>query len=408
MKRIAIYGSTGSIGEQALQVIEEQGNYEVITLCCKGSDIDKFEAQIRKHKPKYAGVIDLEKAAILRKKVKDTDTIIFSGEDDSINACTIKEVNIVLNSAVGISGLKPTIEFIKAKKDVALANKESLVTGGELVMKLAEEYGVKIIPVDSEHSAIWQLLVGNPNNKIERIVITASGGPFRTEDLATFDEITVAQALKHPTWAMGKRITIDSATLMNKGFEVIEALRLFPVKLSDIEVVIQKDSYMHAAVYFEDGVMLPHMGVPDMKQPIQYALNYPNRPKNTTKRLELRGLNLEFEKEVDEKRYPCLSLAYKAYEIGGTATAVLNGADEEAVKLFLENKIKFTSIAKMVEHPLSIHQPLQHPKLDDILEADKWARNQVRAMYQRKEFSNLLRNVEQTKVSLPQKQRSAL
>ncbi len=392
MKGIAVYGSTGSIGAQTLEVISDIGGFKVIALVCNGK-IDVLEEQIRKYKPIFAGVINEEKADALRELVKDTRTIVVSGLKDPIDACVGNEVDIVVNSTVGISGLIPTLEFIKNKKDVALANKESLVTGGSLVKKLAMENGISIAPVwtngkreglgmypiDSEHSAIWQCLQGTKFNELESIILTASGGPFRNSSMEMLRTATKEQALNHPTWKMGGRITIDSATLMNKGFEVIEAMWLFDVRPEQIKIVIHPQSIVHSMVQFKDSSMMAQMGLPDMKLPIQYALSYPNRIANNLPRLDLAKSNRLLFDQPDMEKFKCLSLAYEAMRLGGTAPAVLNGADERAVELFLSNKIKFLDIPESIEQALRSHKLVKQPLLTDILSADKWARKFVDA-----------------------------
>lgn len=390
MKGIAIYGSTGSIGTQTLEVITELGNFDLVALVCN-EKIEIMEEQIRKYKPKYAGVVNEEAAKKLKERIKDTKTAVVSGLKESIGICAGPEVDIVVNSTVGISGLIPTIEFIKNKKNLALANKESLVTGGDLVKRMAKENGVEIspiwgngkregigmYPIDSEHSAIWQCLQGEKGNEIEKIILTASGGPFRTSGIETLRTATVEDALKHPTWRMGGRITIDSATLMNKGFEVIEAFWLFGAKPENIEVKIHPQSIVHSMVQFRDGSVKAQLGLPDMKLPIQYALTYPNRLPNSLERLDLTEpeTSLEFSKQgLHTEKFKCLDLAYEALRLGGTASAVLNGADERAVELFLKRKISYPEIADSVENALRSHIVIKNPKLEDILAADKSAR----------------------------------
>ena len=378
-KGIAIYGSTGSIGTQTLEILDKLGNFDVITLCCN-SNIDLFEKQIRKYNPKYASVINPEKAQELEKRLRSATGIrtqIVPGVANAIDACVDPDVKIVVNSTVGVSGLVPTINFIKHKKDVALANKESLVTGGNIVMPLARTHGVNIYPIDSEHSAIWQCIQGESKSQISKLIITASGGPFRTSPMSMLRGVTPEQALRHPTWVMGKRITIDSATLMNKGFEVIEAKWLFNIGPENIDVVIHPTSIVHSFVQFKDGAIKAQMGVPDMKLPIQYALTYPNRTENSDlPTLNLENLQLSFTKP-DMEKYKCLQLAFDAMKLGGTAPAVLNGADEKAVELFLDNKIKFLDIPKLIESALKEHVIIQRPNVVDILNADAHARAHV-------------------------------
>jgi 1-deoxy-D-xylulose-5-phosphate reductoisomerase len=390
MKGIAIYGSTGSIGKQTLEIMAELNNFELVSLVCNGS-IDVLEDQVRRYNPIFAGVVNEEKAEQLREKVKDTETTVVAGLENSIKICTGNQVDVVVNSTVGVSGLIPTIEFLKSGKDIALANKESLVVGGSLVRKIAAEKNVSIAPIwengkqngpgmypiDSEHSAIWQCLQGEGSNKIEKIILTASGGPFRKSPIDALRTATPEDALKHPTWKMGGRITIDSSTLMNKGFEVMEAAWLFDVKPENVAVLIHPQSIIHSMVQFRDSSVKAQMGIPDMRLPIQYALSYPSRPENTLKRMDLAEIgHLGFE-EPDMGKFKCLSLAIDAFRIGGTAPAVLNGADEMAVELFLNRKIKFLDIADSIEKALQSHKVVSNPNISDILTADKWARGFV-------------------------------
>lgn len=373
MKNIAVIGSTGSIGTQTLDVVRElDGRFSVVTLCCN-SNIDLLEKQVREFRPKFAVVINENKALEFKKNISDLNTKVLVGQQGVIEACIYPKISIVLNAAVGIAGLIPTIECIKAKKDIALANKETLVTGGEIVMNLAKENGVKILPVDSEHSAIFQSLQGNDYKSIEKIILTASGGPFRGKDINELKNVTVREALNHPNWSMGSKITIDSASLMNKGLEVIEAKWLFDVDVDNIQVVVHPQSILHSAVQYHDGSIIGQMGLPDMKLPIQYALTYPKRSRNTFKRLDIFSKQLTFE-EPDVKTFRCLSLAYRAIKIGKTAPVVLNGANEKAVELFLKKKIKFLDIAEMVEKALNEHKVSDVLTLDDIIKADSWSR----------------------------------
>jgi 1-deoxy-D-xylulose-5-phosphate reductoisomerase len=380
MKNIAIIGSTGSIGTQTLAVARELKNMNIVSLCCN-SNIKLLEEQIREFKPSFAAVLDEKAANELKCNIKDTNTKVLSGLNGIIEVCTKDEINIVINSAVGISGLVPTIECIKNRKEIALANKETLVTGGQMVTKLAKEYNVNILPIDSEHSAIFQCLQGNRQNKIEKIILTASGGPFRGYDMKMLEKVTVEQALKHPNWDMGSKITIDSATMMNKGLEVIEAKWLFNVEANDIEVVVHPQSFIHSAVQYEDGSIIAQMGVPDMKVPIQYALNYPLRLHNSFERLNLFDKNMEFYRP-DVDNFKCLKLAYKAINLGNTAPVVLNGANEKAVELFLNRKISFLEIGNLIEDTLNAHVNSENfgedeMSLEKVLASDLWAREHV-------------------------------
>jgi 1-deoxy-D-xylulose-5-phosphate reductoisomerase len=378
-KGIAIYGSTGSIGTQSLDVVQRHGGFDIITLVCD-KNIELMEEQIRKYHPVYAGVVNMAKAQELSDRVADTTTEVVFGKMQSIRACTNPSIDTVVNSTVGISGLVPTIEFIRQGKNVALANKESLVAGGSIVMPMAarmkERYGTSLEPIDSEHSALKQLLKGESSDQLDKVMITASGGPFRTRPIETFESITPQEALKHPTWKMGDRITIDCATLMNKGFEVIEAAWLFNLKRDQVEILVNPTSKFHAFVQFKDGVIKAHLGEPDMRAPIQYAL-YPERKANPDiPKLQLAGTHFDFD-APDYRKFRCLGLAFDAMDRGGTAPAVLNGADEMAVKLFTSGKIPFNDIPRLVESALKVHKSIQSPSVMDVLKADEWARGHV-------------------------------
>ncbi len=378
-KNIAILGSTGSIGKQALEVCDLLG----INVCVLSANknIDLLSEQILKFKPKLVAVTDEEKGEILKERFKNRNFEIVTGKDALCEAATFPDSDIVLTSVVGNSGLKPTFLAMDEKKDIALANKETLVSAGELFMNKAREKEIKILPVDSEHSAIFQSLQGNFQNKIRRIILTASGGPFRGKKLGDLKNITVKDALNHPNWSMGQKITIDSATLMNKGLEVIEAKWLFGVDISQIEVVVHPQSIVHSAVEYEDGSIIAQMGVPDMKVPIQYALTYPDRLKNGFKKLSFDDLlTLTFEKP-DKETFKCLNLAYKALEIGGTMTTVLNAANEFAVYRFLDNKIKFTDIPNIIETVMNEYTVKYNYDLQDLLDADEWARKFCEKQY---------------------------
>ena len=373
-KNITILGSTGSIGTQTLDVVREIGGISVKAMTTN-TRIELFEKQIREFMPELVCVMNADKAKELEENIKDLGIPVLTGMDGLVAAATYEKSDTVVNSVVGNIGLVPTVAAIKAKKDIALANKETLVTCGELVMKLIKENNVHMYPVDSEHSAIFQSLQGNSMNRIEKIILTASGGPFRSrQDLS---DITIADALAHPNWAMGKKITIDSATLMNKGLEVIEAKWLFDVETDKIQVVVHPQSIIHSAVEYEDGAVIAQLGVPDMKVPIQYALTYPNRVKNGFKRLDLfETAQLTFERPQTE-RFPCLALAFEAIKTGGTMPCVLNGANEVAVNKFLEGKIKFTQIPEIIEKVMSAYTVKYDYTLDDVLEADRWSREEA-------------------------------
>ncbi len=370
-KNISILGSTGSIGTQTLEVVKEIGSISVKAMSTN-VNIELFEKQIRQFKPELVCVMNEEKAKELENRISDMKITVLSGMEGLKAVATHEKSDTVVNSVVGNIGLEPTAEAIKNKKDIALANKETLVTSGELIMKLVKENNVNMYPVDSEHSAIFQSLQGNEENRIRQILLTASGGPFRKRD--SLDDVTVEQALNHPNWSMGKKITIDSATLMNKGLEVIEAKWLFNVPLEKITVVVHPQSIIHSMVEYEDGAIIAQLGVPDMKVPIQYALTYPKRVKNSFEKLDIFSVSsLTFEKPRTDK-FRCLTLAYDAIKTGGTMPAVMNAANEIAVAAFLNRRIGFTDIPKVIEKTMNKHKVIGNYTLDDVLNADKEAR----------------------------------
>lgn len=373
-ENISILGSTGSIGTQTLEVIREIGGINVCALTAN-NNIELLEKQIREFKPELAAVMNEEKAAILTKRVSDCNTKILSGMEGLIEAAVITESDTVVTSVVGNIGIVPTFEAVKAKKNIALANKETLVSAGELIMTAVSDYGVKIFPVDSEHSAIFQSLQGNNSNKIRRILLTASGGPFRGKTRDELINVKAENALKHPNWNMGRKVTIDSSTLMNKGLEVIEAKWLFSVDVDDIEVLVHPQSIVHSAVEYEDGAVIAQMGEPDMRVPIQYALTYPKRLKNSFPKIDFSIRNsLTFEKP-DTDTFRCLYLAYKAVKCGGTMPTVMNGANEIAVQAFLDGKTSFLSIADIIEKTMASYTVKYNYSVEDLVEADKWARD---------------------------------
>ena len=380
MKSMVILGSTGSIGTQALDVARLR-NFTVKALT-SNSNIDLLEKQIREFKPEIAAVADENRAAELRIKVADTDTKVLGGEE-GICAAAQLDADKVLNSIVGIAGLKPTLAAIEAGNDIALANKETLVAGGELVTTRAKEKGVAILPVDSEHSAIFQSLQGSPGKQsVKRLILTASGGPFfgRTRD--DLKDVTVEQALKHPNWSMGAKISVDSATMMNKGLEFIEAMHLFGVTPDDIQVLIHPESVVHSMVELLDGTVIAQLGVPDMGLPIQYALTYPERKPSRSDRLDLTAYpnGLHFY-EPDLEALPCLALAMRCARTGGTAPTVMNAANEIAVGLFLGHKIGYHSIYESVAAAVEAIAPVAAPDLDVIRAADQEARAFVRSYF---------------------------
>jgi 1-deoxy-D-xylulose-5-phosphate reductoisomerase len=374
MKSLVILGSTGSIGTQALEVCRRDG-YKVNALAA-GGNIDLLEKQAREFSVKAVAVFDESKANDLKIRLKDTDIKVLGGQD---GVCEVAQMqaDVALNSIVGIAGLKPTLSAIESGKDIALANKETLVTGGDIVNAKAREKGVKILPVDSEHSAIFQSLQGSPERSLRKILLTASGGPFYKKTRKELENVTVKEALNHPNWSMGAKITIDSATLMNKGLEVIEAVHLFGLPAKDIEVLVHRQSIVHSGVEFSDGAVIAQLGTPDMRLPIQYALTYPNRSDYAFEHLSLADIGtLTFEKP-DTDTFRCLPLCIKAITEGGLKPTAVNGANEQAVKLFLEGKIKFLQIAELVEKALDSAQNKKEFTLEDIFATDKSARECV-------------------------------
>ena len=369
MKKIAILGSTGSIGTQTLEIVRENKDIEVLGIAAR-DNIQLLEKQIREFSPKVAAVWSEEKALELRSMVADTDTEIVSGMDGLIRVSTLPQVEILVTAIVGMIGIRPTMEAIRAGKDIALANKETLVTAGHLIMPLAEECRVKILPVDSEHSAIFQALQGNEGNPVRKILLTASGGPFRGKKQEDLMYVQVEDALRHPNWSMGKKITIDSATMVNKGLEVIEAKWLFGVSVDQVQVVVQPQSIIHSMVEYEDGAVLAQLGTPDMKLPIQYALYYPERRDLPGDRLDFWKLrSITFEKP-DMDTFYGLKLAYIAGRRGGSLPTVFNAANELAVRQFLNRQITFLEITEIIEDCIRAHKVIEHPTLEQILETE--------------------------------------
>ena len=378
MKNIAILGSTGSIGTQTLDVVSQHSKDLKVAAMAAGSNIVLLEQQIRQYHPVMAAVWDEKKAEELKIAVSDLDVKIVSGMEGMIEVVTLPEADIVVTAVVGMIGIRPTMEAIKAGKDIALANKETLVTAGHLIMQMAKDYHVQILPVDSEHSAIFQSLQGNEMNKIKRILLTASGGSFRDKTREELVGVSVKEALNHPNWSMGAKITIDSATLFNKGLEVMEAKWLFDVDYDQIEVLIHPESILHSAVEFEDTSVIGQMGTPDMRLAIQYALTYPQRKKLVNgKSLDLTELGSLTFKKPDFNRFHALSLAYRAGKTGGSLPCVLNGANEMANLLFREGKIEFLQIEELVEKAMNAHELVEDPTIDQLLDIDQWARDFV-------------------------------
>ena len=366
MKKIAILGSTGSIGTQTLDIVREQGDIQVVAMAA-GSNISLLEAQMREFKPSLVSVWDEKKAKELRTNTKDLGIKIVSGMEGLLEVSVIPESEILVTAIVGMLGIRPTIAAIKAGKKIALANKETLVTAGHIIIPLAKEYKVPILPVDSEHSAIFQSLQGAGDNKISRILLTASGGPFRGRKADELKNIQVEDALKHPNWSMGRKITIDSSTLVNKGLEVMEAKWLFDVALDQIQVVVHPQSVIHSAVEYQDGAVIAQLGTPDMRLPIQYALYYPERRNLSGRRLDLFEIaDLTFEKP-DTDTFRGLALAYLAMEKGGNIPTVYNAANEKAVSLFLDRKISYPEITELIEACMENAEFIDHPDVDEIL-----------------------------------------
>lgn len=376
VKSISILGSTGSIGTQALDVAELLGiKVHALTV---NKRIDILEQQIRRFSPKVVAVTDEESAGQLKIKIADLDTKILVGENGLCEVASMEEPEMVLNSVVGMVGLLPTLAAINAKKDIALANKETLVTGGKLVMEAARKNGVKILPVDSEHSAIFQCLQGmNNKSELKRIILTASGGPFFGKTIDELKNVTREQALKHPNWSMGAKITIDSATMMNKGLEIIEASWLFDMPNELIDVVVHRESVIHSLIEYNDNSVIAQLGVPDMRIPIQYAVTYPERVKSNVKQLNLTDFSKLTFFEPDEKTFKCLALCRKALSEGGLKTVAANGANEQAVALFLQDKISFLDIPNLVERAMDNQKKCDGFTCDDVLAADKAAREFV-------------------------------
>ena len=372
MKKIAILGSTGSIGTQTLDVVRANGDIEVLGISA-GRNIAKLEEQVREFSPKLVAVWDENAARDLAQKIQDTDTKVVSGMDGLLELAAMPETEILVTAIVGMLGIRPTIEAIRAGKDIALANKETLVTAGHLIMPMAKEYGVKILPVDSEHSAIFQSLNGEHKEEVHKLLITASGGPFRGRKREDLEHVTLEDTLKHPNWVMGQKITVDSATLVNKGLEVMEAKWLFGVDLDHIQVVVQPQSVIHSMVEFKDGGIIAQLGTPDMRLPIQYALYYPQRRTLSGKRLDFYELaNLTFEKP-DLDTFTGLKLAMEALKKGGNIPTAFNAANERAVAKFLDRKIRFLEIPEIIAACMEHCTYIAHPGVEEILDTEQAA-----------------------------------
>ncbi len=383
MKAITLLGSTGSIGTQTLDIVTQYPEQFRIVGLASGNNVEMLAAQIRQFRPDIAAICAEEKLPILKEAIKDLDPqpIILGGDAGVIEVARYGDAETVVTGIVGCAGLLPTIAAIKAGKDIALANKETLIAGGPVVLPLVEKHGVKLLPADSEHSAIFQCLQGVPKNGLRRILLTASGGAFRDWATEKLTEVTVADALKHPNWSMGRKITVDSATLMNKGLEVIEAHFLFGLDYDKIDIVIHPQSIIHSLIELQDTSVLAQLGWPDMRLPLLYALSWPERIYTDWKQLDLvKAGDLTF-REPDHAKYPCMKLAYAAGRAGGSMPCVLNAANEQAVALFLSEKIRFLDIPRCIEWVCDRHQNNNHPNpsLEDIIAADQWARQEVLA-----------------------------
>ena len=380
MIKIAILGSTGSIGTQTLDIVRKNKDLQVLGLAA-GRNISMLEEQIREFSPRLAAVGDEEKAAELRERVKDTDCKVVGGMDGLLELAAMEGTQILVTAIVGMIGIRPTIEGIKAGKDIALANKETLATAGHIIMPLAEQYGVRILPVDSEHSAIFQALNGEEHKTIDKLLITASGGPFRGRKTEDLRDIQVEDALKHPNWAMGQKITIDSATLVNKGLEVMEAKWLFGVDLDQIQVVVQPQSVIHSMIRFTDGSVMAQLGTPDMRLPIQYALYGGTRRYLDGERLDFAKLGSITFENPDMETFKGLPLAMKASRTGGSMPTVFNAANEKAVALFLQKKIAFLDIYRIIEDAMESHKVIPAPTVEEILNIEQEIYNRIESRW---------------------------
>ena len=376
MKKISLLGSTGSIGVNTLDVVERNPESFQVLAMSAGSNVDLFAEQVRKFKPKIASLFDSTKISTLKERVADLDVEIIIGDEGSIAVATLPETDVVVSGVVGSAGLIPAIEALKSGKNLALANKETLVIAGELVLREAEKTNSQIIPIDSEHSAIFQALNGEKKERIKKIILTASGGPFRTFNLDQMENVTVKDALNHPNWDMGAKITIDSSTMMNKGLEYIEAKWLFGVD-TPVDIIVHAQSIIHSMIEFVDTSIMAQLGIPDMRVPIAYALTYPDRFECNLPSLDLASMgSLTFE-TPDFERFPCLQLAIDAMEIGQTMPAILNAANEIAVQAFLDEFIPYKDIAELIRTVMHKHRPSPLNDLQDVLNADKWAREET-------------------------------
>lgn len=387
MKNIAILGSTGSIGTQTLEVVRNNGKDLNIVSLAAGSNIELLEKQIREFAPKIVCVYKEDTALKLKENIKDLNVKVVTGMEGLIETAVVDEADIVVTAFVGMIGIRPTIEAIKSGKDIALANKETLVTAGHIIIPLAQEMNIKVLPVDSEHSAIFQCLNGESRGEMDKILLTASGGPFRGYTKEQMKDITVEQALKHPNWNMGRKITIDSATMVNKGLEVIEAKWLFGVEFDDVQVVIQPQSLIHSMVQFQDGAVMAQLGTPDMKLPIQYALFYPERRSMPGKKVDFHTLtHIDFQ-IPDMDNFNGLALAYKAGKQGGSMPTVFNAANEYAVGKFLNKQIGFLDITDSIQYAMNHHKKIDYPSVDEIIETEKEVYSMLEELYERSNSS---------------------
>jgi 1-deoxy-D-xylulose-5-phosphate reductoisomerase len=377
LKKISILGSTGSIGQSTLSVIEKFPEHFTVAALAAGSNVELFEKQVRQFKPAIVSVASERSAEDLKKRCSDLNVRVFSGVEGMIQVAAAEEADITVSAIVGTAGLVPTMAAMRAGKDVALANKEVLVTAGELVMAECRARGVRILPVDSEHSAIFQCLLAGASTDIRKLVLTASGGPFRAFAKKDLANVTPAQALKHPNWSMGRKITIDSATLMNKGLEVIEARWLFDIAPGRIKVLIHPQSIVHSMVEFHDGAVVAQLGMPDMRGPIAYALSFPERLSDVSPALDLAKVGTLTFEEPDLDRFPCLAYAFDALKAGGSMPAVLSAANEVAVKYFLELKIGYADVARVIKTTMDAHTPSNIKTVEDALRTDLWARQEA-------------------------------
>ena len=379
MKKISILGSTGSIGINALSVIDNHLNNFIVVALSAHKNGKLLIEQAKKYQPEFVAVVDLDTANFVEDELRSTNIKILKGREGLLELSSYGSVDLMLNALVGSSGMEPTINALQSEVDVALSNKESLVMAGSIINEIKNKSGAKIFPVDSEHSAIWQCLVGESIKEVNKIILTGSGGPFRTLEIGQFNSITVDRALNHPNWEMGKKITIDSATMMNKGLEVIEAYWLFDISKDMIEIIIHPQSIIHSMVEFKDKSVKAQLGLPDMKIPIQYALTYPNHSNADWDELDLTGIeSLTFEKP-DFNKFPCMRLAFDALEQEGTAPALLNVVNEYSVYRFLNNEISFIEIPQLIERAFDEHDFIKEPSIDDVLNIEIWAQEFVKS-----------------------------